>query len=123
MFHHVVEHVQSQLDATYAALADPTRRAILARLQRRPARVTEVAAEFPVSLNAVSKHIRVLERAGLVRREIRGRDHVLSADPRPLREAGSWIEHYQRFWSTRADALAAHVESRSRGRPTSRERR
>jgi DNA-binding transcriptional ArsR family regulator len=114
MFHHMVEDVQGRLDATYAALADPTRRAIVARLYASQARVTEVAAAFPMSLNAVSKHIQVLERAGLVHREIRGREHLLSLDPSPLTEAASWIDRYGRFWEERADALAAHVEA-SRG--------
>ena len=109
----MVERVQTGLDATYAALADPTRRAILDRLRTGgAARVTEVAREFPVSLNAVSKHIRVLEGAGLVRREIRGREHVLSLDAEPLAEAGSWIAGYRAFWRVRADALARHVEGR-----------
>jgi DNA-binding transcriptional ArsR family regulator len=114
MFYHMVERVQSGLDATYAALADPTRRAILDRLRHRgPARVTELARQFPVSLTAVSKHIRVLEGAGLVRREVRGREHVLSLDAAPLAEAGSWIAGYQAFWQARADALAKHVEDRT----------
>jgi DNA-binding transcriptional ArsR family regulator len=116
MFYHMVEDVQSRLDATYGALADPTRRAIVARLQGSQARVTELAADFPISLNAVSKHIRVLERAGIVHREIRGREHVLSLDPKPLSEAASWIEQYRHFWEERADALVAHVEARRRTR-------
>ncbi len=114
MFYHMVERVQSALDVTYAALSDPTRRAILDRLRRGgAASVTQVARQFPVSLNAVSKHIRVLEGAGLVHREIRGREHVLSLDAAPLAEAGSWIAEYRTFWHARADALAKHVEDRA----------
>ena len=114
MFYHMVERVQSGLDATYAALADPTRRAILDRLRSGgAARVTEVARQFPVSLTAVSKHIRVLEGAGLVHREIRGREHLLSLDAAPLAAAGSWIAGYEAFWQARADALAKHVRDRS----------
>jgi len=97
------------LDLTYAALADPTRRAILEHLRQAEARVTDLAAPLPMSLAAVSKHIGVLERAGLVRREIRGRDHFLSAAPEALAEARKWIDEYSAFWETRADALAEHL--------------
>lgn len=107
----MVERTQA-LDATYAALADPTRRAILDRLRTGEARVTDLARQFPLSLNAVSKHIRVLEGAGLVHREVRGREHLLSLDAQPLAEAGSWIADYRTFWQVRADALAQHVERR-----------
>jgi len=103
---------RSSLDDTYAALADPTRRAILARLRGRPARVTELAAPFDISLAAVSKHIRVLEEAGLVRRRIRGRDHLLALDPGPLRRASEWIEPFRAFWSLRLDALEAYLRRR-----------
>jgi len=106
----MVERSSTTLDLTYAALADPTRRAILERLRRAEARVTEVAEPLPMSLAAVSKHIAVLERAGLVRREIRGREHFLSADPRRLGEAERWIAEYTSFWEQRADALAEHFE-------------
>jgi len=93
------------MDNLLGAVADSTRRAILARLATGDARVTEVAAEFPISLNSVSKHVRMLERAGLVRRTVRGRDHVLSLDAAPLAEAAAWIAHYRRFWEERLEAL------------------
>ena len=93
------------MDQLLGAVADSTRRAILARLAAGDARVTEVASEFPISLNSVSKHVRMLERAGLVRRTIRGRDHVLSLDAAPLADAAAWIAHYQRFWEERLEAL------------------
>jgi len=93
------------MDNLLGAVADSTRRAILARLAAGDARVTEVASEFPISLNSVSKHVRMLERAGLVRRTVRGRDHVLSLDAAPLAEAAAWIAHYQRFWEERLEAL------------------
>jgi DNA-binding transcriptional ArsR family regulator len=93
------------LDHTLAALADPTRRAILRRLARGEARVTEVAAPFAMSLNAVSKHIQVLERARLVKRRRAGREHFLSFDPRPLDAAAQWIERQRHFWNARLDAL------------------
>lgn len=94
-----------QLDATLLALAHPTRRAIMDRLARGEARVTEIAAAYPMSLNAVSKHIRVLERAGLVRRRVVGREHLLSFNPAPLDEAAAWIAAQQATWQHRFDAL------------------
>jgi len=105
----VVEQSSSKLDAAYAALADPTRRAILDALRPGEARVTDLAKRFPVSLNAVSKHVRILERAGLVRREIRGRNHFLTANTDALLPARDWIDNYRQFWETRADALADHL--------------
>ncbi|WP_309091975.1 metalloregulator ArsR/SmtB family transcription factor [Phenylobacterium sp.] len=87
------------LDQTLTALADPTRRAILARLAAGEARVTDVARPFEISLNSVSKHIRMLERAGLVRRRVEGREHFLALDPRPLDEAAQWIEQQRRLWT------------------------
>jgi DNA-binding transcriptional ArsR family regulator len=93
------------LDRTLVALADPTRRAILTRLSRGEARVTELAAPFPISLNAVSKHIRMLEGARLVRRRRSGRDHFLSLNRRPLDDAARWIETQRTLWTARLDAL------------------
>jgi len=100
------------MDNLLGAVADSTRRAILARLATGDARVTEVAADFPISLNSVSKHVRMLERVGLVRRAVRGRDHVLSLDAAPLAEAAAWIEHYQRFWEDRLGALDKFVTNK-----------
>lgn len=93
------------LDTTLLALADPTRRAILQRLSSGEACVTEVARPFDMSLNAVSKHILVLERAKLVKRRKVGREHYLSYRPEPLDEAARWIENTRDFWATRLDAL------------------
>lgn len=99
--------VARRLDHVYGALADPTRRAILRRLAKGEANVGGVAGEFPMSFNAVSKHVKVLERAGLVRRRVRGREHLLSLEPGPLKDAARWLERYQEFWETRLDALEA----------------
>jgi DNA-binding transcriptional ArsR family regulator len=96
---------QSNRDDTLMALADPTRRAILQRLALGEARVTELARPFAISLNSVSKHIRTLERARLVRRRRAGREHILSFDPRPLDQAAAWIERQRAFWTARLDAL------------------
>lgn len=93
------------LDRTLLALADPTRRAILQRLSAGEARVTDVAKPFTMSLNAVSKHILVLERAKLVRRRKEGRDHYLSYRSEPLDDAANWIESTRNFWASRLDTL------------------
>jgi len=108
------EYKADSLDGVFNALCDPTRRAILARLTGSDARVTEIAADFPISLNSISKHIRMLERAGLLRRSVVGRDHVLSLNAGPLAEAQAWIEKYRRFWEGRLAALDAFVTSRKR---------
>ena len=104
------------LDRTLSAIADPTRREIIALLARGESRVTDLAAPFDVSLNAVSKHLRVLENAGLVRREIRGREHRFSLQAQPLHEAAKWIETYQ--WEHRLDALDAYLRRRKQNRRT-----
>lgn len=98
---------QPNLDQTLTALADPTRRAILQRLSQGEARVTELAQPFAISLNSVSKHIRMLERAHLVRRRRAGREHRLSLNPEPLDEAAAWIAAQRALWTARLDALDA----------------
>jgi len=107
------ERSSATLDRIFSAVSDPTRRAILARLAESDARVTDVAGAFPISLNSTSKHIRVLEGAGLVRRTVRGRDHILSLDAAPLADAATWIEHYHRFWSDQLAALDTFVTKRA----------
>lgn len=99
------------LDDTLVALADGTRRSILQRLAGGDARVTEVAAPFDISLNSVSKHIRILERAGLVRRRIEGRDHFLSLDPAPLDATAAWLQRERAAWTTRLDKLEAALRA------------
>lgn len=98
------EYQTSPLDALFGAIADPTRRAILDRLARGEARVTDIAADFPMSLNSVSKHLRMLERAGLVVRSVHGREHRLTLNAEPLDAATQWIEHHRQFWE---ESLAA----------------
>ena len=102
-----------ELNDTFHALADPTRRAILARLALVPTRVTEVAADHHMSLNAVSKHIKVLEGCGLIIRRIEGRDHFLSLDAGPMAEAHLWLDHYRGFWTARLSNLKRLVERRA----------
>ena len=99
------------LDDTLLALADETRRGILKRLSAGDARVTEVAAPFDISLNSVSKHIRILERAGLVRRRVAGRDHFLSLDPGPLDAAAAWLQRERAAWTHRLDKLEAALRA------------
>jgi DNA-binding transcriptional ArsR family regulator len=93
------------LDHTLTALADPTRRAILARLALGEARVTELAAPFAISLNSVSKHIKLLERADLVRRRRAGREHVMTLNPAPLDEAADWLNGQRDLWAFRLARL------------------
>ena len=95
----------ARLDAVFAALADPTRRAIIERLSRSEARVTEVAEPFDMSLNAVSKHIRVLEASGVVERHKKGRDHILSINTHSLDEVDGWIERMRGYWEKRLNAM------------------
>lgn len=105
------------LDQTMMALADGTRRAILSRLSKGEARVTELAEPFDMSLNAVSKHILILERAGLVQRRIQGREHILTASPKPLDQAAEWIEHYRRFWEQSLDRLDEYLAKLKKEQP------
>ena len=100
-----------ELDDTLVALADETRRSILKRLAGGDARVTEIAAPFDISLNSVSKHIRILERAGLVRRRIEGRDHFLSLDAAPLDAAAAWMQRERAAWDVRLDKLEAALRA------------
>jgi len=99
------------LDDTLIALADGTRRSILKRLASGEARVTEVAAPFGISLNSVSKHIKLLERAGLVRRRVAGRDHFLALEPKPFDELARWMQDTRAFWSSRLDHLEAALRA------------
>jgi DNA-binding transcriptional ArsR family regulator len=98
-----------QLDLLFHALSDRTRRALLARLSRRPAKITDLAAPFAMSLPAVSRHIRVLEQARLVRRTIDGRVHQCALDAAALRRVDAWLDHYRRFWEGTLESLAAYV--------------
>jgi DNA-binding transcriptional ArsR family regulator len=106
------------LDHVFSALSDPTRRAILERLTRSEATVTELAAPFAMSLPAVSKHLRVLENAGLIVRKIEGRIHVVSLRSEALRDASEWLNHYRQFWSAQFDSLTDYLlETEDRDEP------
>jgi len=110
LFNQMVKLKQLRLDATFAALADPTRRRILERLSAGTRRVTELAEPFSISLPAVSKHLRVLEEAGLIKRERQGREHRLELQAAPMKEAVRWMEQYRRFWEGSLEALADYLE-------------
>jgi len=101
------------LDRTYAALADPTRRALLVALRAGEARITDLAAPLPMTFAGVSRHVGVLETAGLVKRQVRGREHWVSLQPEALTLAERWIGEQTSFWARRAQALAARLEQRA----------
>ena len=98
-----------QLSTVFSALADPTRRAILAELAERNATVSELTASFPISMPAVSRHLKVLEHASLISRSRSGKWRTSQLDAAPLREVAEWIERYRRFWDSSLDRLDAHL--------------
>ena len=109
-------HANEHLDETLLALADGTRRALLQRLSRGETRVTDLAAPLDMSLNGVSKHIRILERARLVKRRIRGREHLLSLDARPLDDLARWIDTNRTAWKARLARLERVLDEDERER-------
>lgn len=100
-----------RLDLIFQALANRTRRALLARLKSGPAMVTELAKPFGMSLNAISKHLLTLERAGLINRSVEGRVHYCALDATPLASAEEWLNAYETYWSDNLDSLAAFFEA------------
>ncbi|HEX4001577.1 MAG TPA: metalloregulator ArsR/SmtB family transcription factor [Candidatus Acidoferrales bacterium] len=101
----MVQYNARAFNRVAAAISDPTRRAILDRLARGPARISEAAEPFPMTLTGFCKHVRVLERAGLVRRTRRGRNNTLELSPQPLRELARWVLKYEQFWNAKLDRL------------------
>jgi DNA-binding transcriptional ArsR family regulator len=101
----MVEHESPELNLVFHALGDATRRRMLRNLAEGPRTVTELAEPFAMSLAAASKHIKALEGAGLIRREVRGRTHWCALEARPMAGASQWLEYYERFWTGRLDAL------------------
>ena len=104
----------NDLSTVLGAISHPSRRAILHRLVDGPARVTEIAAPFDMSLNAVSKHLKVLEGAGLIGREVQGREHLIHFRGEPLRMVSQWVHEYERFWTQRLDRLEQYFENERR---------
>jgi DNA-binding transcriptional ArsR family regulator len=113
IINHMVEYSPERLDALFHALADNTRRRMLRSLGAQPRSVGELAAPFQISLAAASKHIKVLERAGLVTRNVQGRTHLCSLRPEPLAAGQAWLRHYEQFWNQRLDALEAALNAHS----------
>lgn len=107
-----------QLDSVFHALADPTRRSMLRSLARGEASIGELAAPYRMSLAAVSKHVKVLERAGLLQRTVHGRTHLCRIDPAPLSRAEQWLRMYEGFWNTRLDALDQALRAEEASQPT-----
>jgi len=105
------------LDQVYDAIADPTRRTILGILAEGELNVGSLAERFPISLNGVSKHVKVLERAGLVQRTVLGREHRLRLNAEPMREASEWLDHYRAFWTDRLAALETYLLSKDAPKP------
>lgn len=101
----MVEHDSPQLDIIFHALGDATRRGMLASLALGEKSVGELAEPFAMSFAGASKHVKVLEEAGLIRREVRGRTHICRLEPGPLASANEWLRHYERFWTSRLDTL------------------
>ena len=112
--------MQDLLSSTFAALADPTRRAILARLALGETSVTELAKPFEMSMPAVSKHLKVLERAGLISRGREAQWRPCRLDAGPLKDVASWIEEYRRFWAPHLDALERYLDRMDQRTPTKR---
>lgn len=112
MLNRMVERATS-LDAVFRALSDPTRRRMLRHLAAGEKSIGALAAPFRMSFAGASKHVRVLERAGLVRRAIRGREHICSIEPRPLAAAEQWLRYYERFWNEQFDRLDAVLSEAS----------
>jgi DNA-binding transcriptional ArsR family regulator len=110
IFNQMIEYKSKTLDRTFAALADPTRRRILARLAEGDECVTDLARPHAMSLAAVSKHLIVLEKAGLVRRRRLGRVHSLALEAKPMREAQAWIDRYRKFWVGNLDQFERYLE-------------
>jgi len=110
IFNQMVKYSPTSLNRTFAALADPTRRQILAHLARGDQRVTHLAKPHAMSLPAVSKHLRVLEKAGLLRRRRYGRVHEMQLEAEPLKQAAEWVEKYRKFWEGSLDRLAEYLE-------------
>lgn len=114
----MVKYREAPLDRTFAALADPTRRAILTRLAKGDSSVGELAAPFDVSLPAISKHLRVLERAGLLAQSKDGRVRRCRLQAEPIKEAAAWVETYRVFWDEQLASLARFLEAQPDGEPS-----
>lgn len=109
------------LDRGFLALGHPVRRQILVRLAQGSATVTDIAEPFDLSLNAISKHLKVLEKAGLIQREVLGREHYCRISTEPLEEVSDWLVYYQAFWTSRLDAMEREILARKRSKSSDKE--
>ena len=116
MLNHMVEH-SARLDSVFHALSDPTRRAMLGQLAERELTIGELATPFRMSFAGASKHVRVLETAGLVTRTIRGRTHLCRLQAARLAEADAWLRRYERFWNENLDRLEALLRAEDEAKP------
>lgn len=115
IFNHMVEYNQQEdLDRVFHALSDATRRKILKRLKNGPEQVTSLAKHYSISLNGVSKHLKALEAAQLIRREVLGRSHYCHLNAIRMKRAQKWIDEYREFWTTRLDALEKHLQEKQK---------
>jgi DNA-binding transcriptional ArsR family regulator len=119
----MVDYLSEQLDIVFHALADPTRRALLRSLEEGDRNISELAAPFDMSLEAVSKHVKVLERAGLIRRTVEGRTHMCRLEAGPMHGGLEWIRHYEQYWNRKLDDLEALLRSEDRATGKSRKSR
>ena len=110
-----------QLSDVLTAISHPSRRAIMSQLARGPTRFTDIAKPFDLALNAVTKHLKLLERAGLISREKHGREVLISFRPEPLRLVSKWVHEYERFWSERLDQFEEHFKQKRRKRHEARD--
>jgi DNA-binding transcriptional ArsR family regulator len=106
----------NQLTDVLSAISHPTRRAIIGQLANGPARFLDVAEPFDVALNAVTKHLKLLERAGLIAREKHGREVLISLRPAPLRLVAGWVHEYERFWNEKLDEFSSHFKDKKRSK-------
>lgn len=114
----MVEYKSPELDTVFHALSDATRRAMLGRLAASPCKIGELAAPFEMSLAAASKHVKVLERAGLIQRTVQGRTHVCSLNAQPMHAGMEWLRHYERYWQARLDTLEALLRAEDASQPS-----
>ena len=105
-----------QLTNVLGAISHPTRRAIIRRLAKGPARFLDIAEPFDVALNAITKHLKLLERAGLIEREKRGREVLISLRPKGLRLVADWVHEYERFWNEKLDVFEGHFRQQNRSK-------
>ena len=112
-----------QLENVLTAISHPARRAIIGQLAIGPARFTDIAEPFDLALNSVTKHLKLLERAGLISREKRGREVMISFRPEPLRLVAGWVHEYEKFWNERLDQFEQHIRNNKKRRKTSDEQR